>query len=71
MATNRIQFQGGRSMAGFLEHYGTWEGCEEAVIASRWRSRSSARYAGPASRSFRREGCLYWQSCVHCCVPLL
>src|SRR5438270_8565986 len=36
MATNRVQFQRGLPMSEFLEHYGTEDGCEEALIASRW-----------------------------------
>ena len=70
MAANRIQFQRGLSMAEFLEHYGTEDGCEEALIASRWpRGFACPACGGPSSCSFRREGRLYWQcaSCRHQC----
>ena len=70
MATNRVQFQRGLSMAEFLEHYGSEDGCEEALIASRWPQGFACPVCGgPASCSFRREGRLYWQcaSCRHQC----
>ena len=70
MATNRVQFQRGLPMSVFLEHYGTEEGCEEALIASRWPQGFACPVCGgPASCSFRREGRLYWQcaSCRHQC----
>ena len=70
MATNRVQFQRGLPMSEFLEHYGTEEGCEESLIASRWPQGFACPVCGgPASCSFRREGRLYWQcaSCRHQC----
>jgi len=70
MATNRVQFQRGLPMSEFLEHYGTEDGCEDALIASRWPQGFVCPVCGgPASCSFRREGRLYWQcaSCRHQC----
>ena len=70
MAVNRVQFQRGLPMAEFLEQYGTDDGCEAALIASRWPQGFACPVCGgPASCSFRREGRLYWQcaSCRHQC----
>ena len=70
MATNRVQFQRGLPMREFLEHYGTEDGCEEALRASRWPQGFACPVCGgAASCSFRREGRLYWQcaSCRHQC----
>ena len=70
MAANKVQFQRGLSMAEFLEHYGSEDGCEASLIASRWPQGFACPVCGgPASCSFRREGRLYWQcaSCRHQC----
>ncbi len=70
MAANKVQFQRGLSMAEFLEHYGSEDGCEASLIALRWPQGFACPVCGgPASCSFRREGRLYWQcaSCRHQC----
>ncbi len=36
MAINKVQFQKGLSLDGFLNQYGTEKQCEEAVVAMRW-----------------------------------
>jgi hypothetical protein len=36
MATNRVQFQRGWSMAEFFERYGSEAQCEAALFAARW-----------------------------------
>ncbi len=36
MAMNRVQFQKGLSLDGFLKRYGNEDQCEEAVVAARW-----------------------------------
>ena len=36
MAMNRVQFQKGLSLDGFLKLYGSEEQCEDAVVAARW-----------------------------------
>lgn len=70
MAMNRVQFQRGRSMAEFMEQYGTDAQCEAALAAARWpKGFACPACGGPASCSFRRRGRLYWQcaSCRHQC----
>ena len=60
-------------MSEFLEHYGSEEGCEGALVASRWPQGFACPVCGgPASCSFRREGRLYWQcaSCRHQCSAI-
>ncbi|MBC7481807.1 MAG: transposase [Rhizobacter sp.] len=72
MTMNRVQFQPGRSMAEFMDRYGSDDKCEAALIDSRWLS----GFACPAcscgcghSSSFRRQGRLYFQctACRHQC----
>lgn len=36
MAMNKVQFQKGLSLDGFLKQYGSEEQCEDAVVAARW-----------------------------------
>ncbi|CAG9934120.1 protein of unknown function [Candidatus Nitrotoga arctica] len=36
MGINKIQFQKGLSMTGFMENYGTEDKCYAALVASRW-----------------------------------
>lgn len=36
MARNRVQFQKGMSLSGFLTHYGTEDQCHAALVAWRW-----------------------------------
>ena len=63
---NRVQFQTGLSMAEFMERYGSDDKCEAALIESRRPSGFACPACGCAqSRSFRREGRLYFQ-CAAC-----
>lgn len=66
MATNKIQFQRGLSMAEFLEQYGSEEGCETALTLWRWpQGFACPLCGGPSSCSFRRGGRQLWQ-CARC-----
>ncbi len=47
MAMNRIQFQPGLSLAGFLDQYGTHAACARALMRARWPKGLSA----PAARA--------------------
>ena len=70
MAMNRVQFQPGLSMAQFLDHYGSDEQCETALVASRWPKGFACPVCGGAQHSaFRREARLYFQcsACRHQC----
>lgn len=42
MLRNKVEFQKGMSLAGFLTRYGTEVQCEQALRAWRWRDASSA-----------------------------
>jgi ribosomal protein L37AE/L43A len=70
MKMNRVQFQAGLSMAEFMDHYGSDDKCEVALIKSRWPSGFACPACGcQRSSSFRREGRLYFQctACRHQC----
>jgi len=66
MAMNRVQFQRGLSMAGFLERYGSEDQCEAALFAARWpQGWRCPSCACPWYSSFMREGRRYWQCSAH------
>ena len=69
MAMNRIQFQPGLSLAGFLEQYGTQAACARALRRARWPNGFVCpRCAGRrSSRCANRHGERLWQcsSCRH------
>ena len=70
MAINGLQFQKGRSMAQFIERYGTQEQCEAALVESRWPNGFVCPEWGVGDNSsFRRAGPLYFQcaACRHQC----
>lgn len=52
MAINKVQFQRGMSLVGFLEMYGSEEACESALFAARWPS--GFECSGCLGRSFAR-----------------
>ncbi len=51
MATNRVQFQRGLSMAEFLDRYGSEEKCGQALEAARWPRGFACPACGGAARS--------------------
>lgn len=64
------EFQPGLSMAEFMEHYGSDEKCEAALVESRWPSGFACPVCGCGQNSsFRRAGLLYFQcsACRHQC----
>lgn len=69
MAMNRIQFQPGLSLAGFLEQYGTEAACARALRRARWpKGLVCPRCAGRRySRCANRHGERLWQcsACRH------
>lgn len=66
MAMNRIQFQPGLSLAGFLEQYGTEVLCTRALRRARWpKGFVCPRCAGRRSRRCtHRHGERLWQCCA-------
>ncbi len=68
MAMNRVQFQKGLSMAGFLNQYGTEALCHAALVASRWPTGFVCPHCGETHHStFLRAGRQHWQcqACQH------
>lgn len=66
MAMNRVQFQAGLSLPGFLKRYGSERQCEQALEASRWpQGFVCPRCAGTAHSRFKRGSAAYWQ-CSSC-----
>lgn len=68
MAMNRVQFQKGLSMAGFLNQYGTEAQCHAALVASRWPTGFVCPHCGETHHStFIRAGRQHWQcqACQH------
>lgn len=66
MAMNRVQFQKGLSMAGFMKQYGTKERCHAALVASRWPSGFVCPHCGETHHStFVHDGRQHWQ-CQAC-----
>ena len=66
MGINKIQFQKGLSMAGFMENYGTEDKCHAALVASRWPAGFVCPKCGGTHHStFERKGLHYWQ-CSMC-----
>jgi len=66
MAMNRVQFQAGLSLPGFLKRYGSEPQCEQALEASRWpQGFVCPRCDGTAHSRFQRNGATYWQ-CSAC-----
>ena len=66
MGINKVQFQKGLSMAGFLERYGTEEKCHAAVVALRWPKGFVCPECGERRHcTFERKGLAYWQ-CSAC-----
>jgi ribosomal protein L37AE/L43A len=66
MGINKVQFQKGLSMAGFLERYGTEEKCHAAVVALRWPKGFVCPECGETRHcTFERKGLTYWQ-CSAC-----
>jgi len=71
MPMNRVQFQKGLSVPEFLDHYGTEEQCEQALVVARWPSGFVCPACGATESrtTFRRQGRRYWQcaGCQHQC----
>lgn len=65
MAMNRVQFQPGLSLTGFLEQYGTEASCARALRRARWpRGFVCPRCEGRRySRCSNRHGERLWQCC--------
>ncbi|MDP1786385.1 IS1595 family transposase [Nitrosomonas sp.] len=65
MGINKIQFQKGLSMAGFMEKYGTEDKCHAALVASRWPAGFVCPKCGGTHHStFERKGLHYWQCSI-------
>ncbi len=71
MPMNRVQFQKGLSLPGFMDRYGTEMQCEQALIEARWPAGFVCPACGVtvARTTFRRENRQYWQcaGCQHQC----
>ncbi len=68
MAMNRIQFQPGLSMAGFMDRYGSEHQCQEALAAARWPDGFRCPACTDTRHSvFVRDERKYWQ-CSRCRV---
>ena len=66
MGINKVQFQKGLSMAGFMDRYGTEEKCQAALVAMRWPSGFVCPECGGTRHcTFERKGLTYWQ-CSAC-----
>jgi len=66
MGINKVQFQKGLSMAGFMGRYGTEEKCHAALVASRWPTGFVCPECGGSRHcTFERKGLQYWQ-CSAC-----
>ena len=73
MAMNKVQFQPGLSMTGFMDLYGSDGKCEAALIESRWPDGFSCPSCSCSQHSsFRREGRWYFQctGCRHPCSTI-
>jgi transposase-like protein len=66
MAMNRIQFQPGLSMPGFLKDYGTEAQCERALEAVRWPDGFRCPRCGSAAHSVVRDGVRKVFQCATC-----
>lgn len=70
MAMNRVQFQPGLSLPGFLRRYGTESACTQALHAARWANGFVCpRCAGSRHARFVHRGKPMWQcsACRHQC----
>lgn len=66
MGINRVQFEKGLSMSGFMARYGTEEQCHAALVASRWPSGFVCPACGSTRHChFKSKGLHYWQ-CSAC-----
>jgi transposase-like protein len=66
MAMNRVQFQAGLSLPGFLARYGSEVQCEQALEAARWPDGFTCpRCAAKRCSKFYRHEQAYWQ-CSQC-----
>jgi ribosomal protein L37AE/L43A len=66
MPMNRVQFQPGLSLAGFLKSYGTEAQCEEALFAARWpRGFRCPDCGAEHAYALRRGARRLWQ-CAQC-----
>ncbi|WP_241752299.1 IS1595 family transposase [Xanthomonas translucens] len=66
MAMNRVQFQAGLSLPGFLARYGSEVQCEQALEAARWPDGFTCpRCAAKRCSKFYRYEQAYWQ-CSQC-----
>lgn len=66
MGINKVQFQKGLSMAGFMEQYGTEAKCHAAAVAMRWPKGFVCPDCGETRHcTFERKGLTYWQ-CSGC-----
>ena len=65
MAMNRVQFQAGLSLPGFLSQYGTEAKCRRALFRSRWPHGFRCPMCARRSHSkFQRDGQIYYQCTV-------
>lgn len=66
MPQNPIQFQHGMSLSQLIDHYGTEEKCEAALLKARWPDGFVCPECGAREHSrFLAEGRRYWQ-CAQC-----
>ena len=66
MAMNRIQFQPGLSMPGFLKDYGTEAQCEQALEAARWPDGFRCPHCGQAAHYVLRDSARKVFQCNAC-----
>lgn len=65
MAMNRVQFQPGLSLHGFLHRYAGEQAGEQALEHARWPQGSACpRCGGTHATRFRRGRLPYWQRCA-------
>lgn len=65
MAINKVQFQKGLSLDGFLNQYGTEKQCEEAVVAMRWPQGYECTRCACKRVSMTHHGRQLWE-CLNC-----
>ena len=66
MAMNRIQFQSGLSMPGFLKEYGTEAQCEQALEAVRWPEGFRCPRCDHTTHCVLRDGARKVFQCTRC-----
>lgn len=65
MAINKVQFQKGLSLSGFLKQYGTEKQCEDAVVVMRWPQGYQCTRCACQRVSMTHNGRRLWE-CLSC-----